>query len=56
MGISGIEKPIGSYLSLLGPSGKKTVLTVVKDIKKVKDKYDHIWKDEAFTRFRGKKL
>ena len=50
MSTSTVEKQIGSYLSLLSPSQKKTVLSVVKTIVMAQQEYDNIWEDKSFAK------
>ncbi|HEY5463797.1 MAG TPA: hypothetical protein VIJ95_11120 [Hanamia sp.] len=50
MSTSTVEKQIGSYLSLLSPSQKETVLSVVKTIVMAQQEYDNIWEDKSFAK------
>jgi ABC-type polar amino acid transport system ATPase subunit len=45
-----VEKQIDSYLSVLSPAQKKTVLSVVKTIAEAQQDYGNIWDDENFVK------
>jgi hypothetical protein len=48
MATSTVEKQIDSYLALLSPDQKETVLNVVKTIVMAKHEYDNVWGDKSF--------
>ena len=50
MSTSPIEKQIDNYLSLLSPSQKETVLSVVKTIAMAQQEYDNLWEDKTFVK------
>lgn len=48
MSTSTVEKQIDSYLALLSPDQKETVLNVVKTIAMAKQEYENLWEDKLF--------
>ena len=50
MDTSTVEKQIGNYLSLLSPTQKETVLSVVKTIAMAGQEYDSPWEDRNFEK------
>lgn len=50
MSTSTVEKQIDNYLSLLSPSQKETVLSVVKTIAMAQQEYDNLWEDKTFVK------
>lgn len=50
MNTSTIEKQIGNYLSLLSPTQKETVLSVVKTIAMAGQEYDNLWEEKDFEK------
>ena len=50
MNTSTVEKQIDSYLSLLSPSQKEAVLSVVKTIAMARQEYDNLWEDKTFIK------
>lgn len=50
MNTSTVEKQIESYLPLLSPSQKETVLSVMKTIVKAQQEYENIWDDKLFAK------